>query len=112
MYKIMILLNTFSSEISLPVFTKFHVNSAVEMGLRVSLTGHMPLTVMPIYDKKKKNKKKNKNCSNDDPFISFNDRIGKMLHSIYISAVAISIRRVSHGPWASCFLFSRKQKRP
>ena len=35
---------------------------------------------------------KTKNCSNDDPFISCNDRIGKMLHNICISAVAISLR--------------------
>ena len=35
MYKIMILLNTFSSEISWPISTKFHVDPTVEMGLRV-----------------------------------------------------------------------------
>ena len=34
MYKIMIWLNNLSSETSWPVITKFHVESAVEMGLR------------------------------------------------------------------------------
>ena len=33
-----------------------------------------------------------KNCLNDDLFISCDDRIGKMLHNICISAVAISLR--------------------
>ena len=51
MYKIVILLNTFSSEISWPVSTKFHVNPTVETGLRVCSNGHAPLTVMPIYGK-------------------------------------------------------------
>ena len=41
---------------------------------------------------------KAKNCSDDDPFISCNGRIGKMLHNICISALAISLRWVSHGP--------------
>ena len=31
--------------------------------------------------------------------------IGKMLHAICISAVAVSLRWASCGPWASCFLF-------
>ena len=35
---------------------------------------------------------KTKNCSNDDPFISCNDWIEKMLHNICISAVAVSLR--------------------
>ena len=35
---------------------------------------------------------KTKNCLNDDPFISCNDRIEKMLHNKCISAVAISLR--------------------
>ena len=35
---------------------------------------------------------KTKNCSNDDLFISWDDRIGKMLHNICISAVAMSLR--------------------
>ena len=51
MYKIMILLNTFSSEISWPIFIKFHVDPTVETGLRVCSNGHPPLTVMPIYGK-------------------------------------------------------------
>ena len=52
MYKIMILLNNFSSETTWPIFTKFHVDPIVETGLRVWLNGHAPLTVMPIYGKK------------------------------------------------------------
>ena len=48
---------------------------------------------MAIYGKmmiiKKKKFFKTKTCSNDDPFISCNDRIGKMLHNICISAVAV-----------------------
>ena len=51
MYKIMILLNTFSSEISWPVSTKFHVNPTVETGWRFCSNGHAQLTVMPIYSK-------------------------------------------------------------
>ena len=47
---------------------------------------------------------KTKNCSNDDLFVSCDDRIGKMLHNICISAVAMSLRWARHGPWASCFL--------
>ena len=31
--------------------------------------------------------------------------IGKMLHAICISAVAVSLRWASCGPWASCFFF-------
>ena len=46
---------------------------------------------------------KTKNCSNDDLFISCDDRIGKMLHNICISAVVMSLRWASRGPWASCF---------
>ena len=45
---------------------------------------------------------KTKNCSNDDLFISCDDRIGKMLHNICISAVVMSLRWASRGPWASC----------
>ena len=48
---------------------------------------------------------KTKNCSNDDLFISCDDRIGKMLHNICISAVAMSLRWASRGPWVSCFYF-------
>ena len=47
---------------------------------------------------------KTKNCSNDDLFISCDDRIGKMLHNICISAVVMSLRWASRGPWASCLL--------
>ena len=43
-------------------------------------------------------------AQNGDPFISCIDRIGKMLHNICISAVAISLRWVSHGPWAFLFI--------
>ena len=48
---------------------------------------------------------KTKNCSNDDIFISCDDRIGKMLHNICLSAVAMSLRWANRGPWASCFFF-------
>ena len=51
MYKIMILLNIFISEISWPVSTKFHLDRTVETGLRVCSNGHTPSTVMPIYSK-------------------------------------------------------------
>ena len=123
MYKIMILLNAFSSEISWPISTKFHVDPAVETGLRICSNGHASLTVLPIYGKimtkkkkkkkktKKKDKKKQKTFfffktktfSNDDPFISCNGRIGKkMLHNLCIFAVAIPFRWASRGPWASC----------
>ena len=47
---------------------------------------------------------KTKNCSNDDIFISCDDRIGKMLHNICMSTVAMSLRWASRGPWASCCL--------
>ena len=99
--KIMILLNTFSSEISWPISTKLHVDPSVETGLRVCSNGHAPLTVMPIYGKimiKKKQKKntffffETKTYSNGDLFFSCNDRIGKLLHYMGISAVAFSLR--------------------
>ena len=50
---------------------------------------------------------KTKNCSNDDIFItsSCDDRIGKMLHNICLSAVAMSLRWANRGPWASCYIF-------
>ena len=48
---------------------------------------------------------KTKNCSNNDIFISCDDRIGKMLHNICMSAVAVSLRWANHGPWASCSYF-------
>ena len=97
MYKIIILLNTFSSEISWPISTKFHVHPTVETGFKVCSNGHAPLTVMPIYSKMMIIIKttfffKTKNCSNNDAFISCNDRSGKMLHNICISAVVISLR--------------------
>ena len=47
---------------------------------------------------------KTKNCSNDDIFISCDDRIGKMLHNICMSAVAMSLRWANCGPWASCLM--------
>ena len=47
---------------------------------------------------------KTKNCSNDDIFISCDDRTGKMLHNICMSAVAMSLRWANCGPWASCLL--------
>ena len=53
MCKIMMLLNNFSSETILPIFTTFHVDSTVEIGLRVCSNGHTPLTVTPIYGEKK-----------------------------------------------------------
>ena len=52
MYKIMILLNKFSSETTCPISTKLHVDPTVETGLRVCLNGHTPLNVMPILGKK------------------------------------------------------------
>ena len=48
---------------------------------------------------------KTKNCSNDDIFICWDDRIGKMLHNICMSAVALSLRWANRGPWASCSYF-------
>ena len=45
---------------------------------------------------------KTKNCSNDDIFISCDDRIGKMLHNICMSAVAMSLRWANLGLWAYC----------
>ena len=51
MYKVMILLNNFSSEATWPIFTKFQVDPTVETGLRVYSNGHGPLTFMPIYGK-------------------------------------------------------------
>ena len=60
---------------------------------------------------------KTKNCSNDDIFISCDDRTGKMLHNICMSAVAMSLRWANCGPWASClsisfFFFSPSQLPP
>ena len=47
----MILLNIFSSEISWPNSTKFHVDPSVETGLKVCSNDQAPVTVMPIYGK-------------------------------------------------------------
>ena len=55
---------------------------------------------------------KTKNCSNDDIFISCDDRIGKMLHNICMSAVAMSLRWANRGPWASCLLIAMETKMP
>ena len=64
---------------------------------RVCSNDHAQLTGMPyIFFFKIKN------CLNDDLFISCDDRIGKMLHNICISAVAMSLRWATRGPWASC----------
>ena len=46
-----LLLNTFSSGISWPISTKFHVDPTVEMELRVCSNSHASLTAMPIYGK-------------------------------------------------------------
>ena len=57
----------------------------VETRLGVCANGHVPFIMLIIV---KKNDDKNilffktKNCSNDNPFISCNDKIGKMLHDI------------------------------
>ena len=71
------------------------------MWLRVCSNDHAPLTVMPyiIFFFKIKN------CLKVDLFISCDDRTGKMLHNICISAVAMSLRWATRGPWASCFLW-------
>ena len=69
-----------------------------EMWLRVCSNDHAPLTVIPyiIFFFKIKN------CLKDDLFISCDDRIGKMLHNICISALAVLLRWATRGPWASC----------
>ena len=63
---------------------------------RVCSNDRAPLTILPIYSKKIIIKTlfffKTKNCTNNDPFISCNDRTGKMLHNHCISAVAVSLR--------------------
>ena len=65
------------------------------MWLRVCSNDHAPLTVVPYI--------------NDDLFISCNDMIGKMLHNICLSAVAMSLRWATRGSWASylslCYVF-------
>ena len=69
------------------------------MWLRVCSNDHTPLTDMPyiIFFFKIKN------CLEDDLFISCDDRTGKMLNNICISAVAMSLRWATCGLWASCF---------
>ena len=52
-FKIMVLLNNFSSEATWPVSVKFQVDNTVEMRFRVCSNSHAPLTIMPIYGKKK-----------------------------------------------------------
>ena len=114
MYKIMILL-TFPSEIRLPISTKFCVDSTVDWESVQMVT---LLTVMFMYGKIMITKKntffffKTKNSSNDDPFISCNDRIRKKLHNICISAVCCSgyFTQVSE-PWSLglCFFHYLKQ---
>ena len=123
MYKIMILLNTFSSEISWPISTKFHVDPTVERGLKVCSNGHAPLILMPIYGKMMIIK--TKNCSNDDPFFSCNDRIGKWcITSAYLQWLFHSGEKaMARGPlvliflakkamtfYANCLLFSKNKK--
>ena len=53
---------------------------------------------------------KTKNCSNDDIFISCDDRIWKMLHNICMSAVAMPVRWANRGPWASCLISAQKHR--
>ena len=49
---------------------------------------------------------KTKNYSNDDIFISCDDRIGKMLHNVCMSVVAMSLRWANRGPLVFlCSLF-------
>ena len=48
---------------------------------------------------------KTKNCSNDDLFISCEDRIRKLLHSSCISAVAMSLSWATLGQWSSGYVF-------
>ena len=76
------------------------------MWLRVCSNDHAPLTVMPykIFFFKMKN------CLKVDLFISCDDRTGKMLHNICISAVAMSLRWAPSGPWASCYLMCRRKQ--
>ena len=52
MLKIIIMLNSFSSETTWPIFTKYHIDPTVETGLRVCLNGPLTVIVMPIYGKK------------------------------------------------------------
>ena len=47
-YKIMRLLNNFSSETTSLISTKFHVDLIVETGLRVCSNGHALSAIIPI----------------------------------------------------------------
>ena len=98
MYKIMILQKPISQ-----IASKFHIDPTVEMWLKVCSNDHAPLTVLPyiIFFFK------TKNCLKVDRFISCDDKTGKMLHNICISAVAMSLRWATRGPWASCFVLFR-----
>ena len=69
---------------------------------RVCSNDHAQFTGMPYVFFKIKI------CLNDDLFISCDDRIGKMLHNICISAVAMSLRLATRGPWASCCIRDQK----
>ena len=100
MYKIMVLLNNFRNHLA-----NFHqishwsycwnlIESLFKWSPSIDCNAHIFFF-------------KTKNCLNDDPFISCSDRIGKMYHDICISAVAMSLRLASHGPWASCFFLSK-----
>ena len=81
MYKITILqkpLSQFPPNFTLILLLKYD--------LTVYSNDHAPLTEAHIFFFK------TKNCSNDDIFISCYDRVGKMLHNICMSAVAMSLR--------------------
>ena len=70
------------------------------MWLIVYLNDHAPLTVRPIYSSSKLR------TAQMMIFSLVDDRIGKMLHNICMSAVAMSLRWANRGPWASCHYFS------
>ena len=104
----MTLLNKFSSETAWTISTNLYFDPVVETGLSIYSNGHAPLTVLPIYGEIIIIKNtffffKTKNCSNDDPFISCNERIGKMLHNICIS-VSGYVTQVSE-KWPMGLLF-------
>ena len=111
MYKIMILL-TFSSEIRLPISTKFCVDSTVDWESVQMVT---LLTVMFMYGKimiTKKTKKTHSSSSKPRTAQMMTLSLVAMtgfekccITSAYLqcAAVAISLRWASHGPWALCF---------
>ena len=82
MYKIMILLNNFSSETTRPIYAKFLVGPTVEIGLRVvqmvmlnRLSCPYVIIIIIIINIILL---QNQKCSiSNDPFISCNDKIGK-----------------------------------